>query len=671
MKSRAAFRFISPVLGPIAFRRTGRHIGFCAVSLLAVPASGIPAEAAGGAWELANLSLEELMNETVTSVSKREEKQVDAASAVSVLTNKDLVRFGVVSIADALRMVPGVNVAAVNSADYAISIRGFNNVLANKLLVLVDGRSVYSPTYSGVYWDLQQPMLEDVDQIEVIRGPGATVWGANAVNGVINIVSRSARDTQGGLLYAGAGDVHAFISGARYGARIGENTYYRIFGSTRSDSHYPTDAQRPVRDGRERWHGGFRVDHYGEGDNLLTWQGDYTEVKAGVRLPDSFNANTLVRWKQRLDNGSQLQIQSYLDRTQRDDPERAKNTVDTFDFSAEHSFALNRTHEVIWGLGYRLTDNSFESTNPYAVVLENNFSQQMYNGFVQDEWTVLPERLSFTAGLKIEHNDYTAWELQPSLRATFKPVESQTVWAAVSRAVRTPSQLEGRNVFMAIMDQPAPGPGGMLYAPVLYGNPGLDAEVLWAYELGYRFQAGSSVRFDLALFYHDYEGITGITDAGPPFLGDSFVVLPLVWSNYFTADNYGAEISATWFATESLEVTGTYSVLVSKVDGDVGHIKADYYSESAPRHQASLAASYELTTPLRFDVQLRYMGEVLGVPDYLTADAQIAYQVNDAVELSIAGRNLFEEDHPEQADAPITINNDVPRGFHGKLTVRF
>ena len=286
---------------------------------------------------LADLSLEELMNETVTSVSKREQKLSEAAAAITVLTNDDLRRSGATSIAESLRLVPGLNVATVNSHDWAISARGFNNVFSKNLLVLVDGRAVYSPLFAGVFWDLQQTMLEDVDRIEVIRGPGATVWGANAVNGVINIVTRSARETQGAFLYAGSGNVHELIAGAREGGRAGANTYYRVFGSYQhTDSDMLTNGQT-ANDAWWAKHGGFRFDHYPDANTQLTWQAEATDVTVNGQAVASHNLNTLARWTRQLGGRSNLELQAYYDHTYRDQSSQAEIRTDTFDVTAQYT----------------------------------------------------------------------------------------------------------------------------------------------------------------------------------------------------------------------------------------------------------------------------------------------------------------------------------------------
>ena len=446
-------------------------------ALLCIPlviSAGEPG--ASSAARLADLSIEQLMNESVTSVSKKEQKLGDAAAAVTVLSNDDLQRSGVTTVADALRLVPGVQVATIDSGNWAISARGFNSQFGNKLLVMIDGRTVYSPLFSGVYWDAQQMLLDDVDRIEVIRGPGATVWGANAVNGVINILSKSARDTQGGLLYGGGGDVHLGLGGARYGGKISENTYYRVYGTYQMNDDFRLGNGQPANDSWDLGKGGFRVDHYTGNDGHLTWQGDAYAGNLADRTGDLYGFNTLGRWTQLISDRSSYEVQAFIDRTFRNDS-LAEASVDTVDLTVQHTFGLGERNDVIWGLGYRFTDSRLHKANsPAVTILDDRIPLNLFSAFVQDEVTIVPDKLTFTPGTKIEHNDFTGVEVQPSARLVFKPTENQTVWAAASRAVRTPSEAEGKNFANFALSGPVVGPGGGLYVPTFVGNTQLESE---------------------------------------------------------------------------------------------------------------------------------------------------------------------------------------------------
>ena len=459
---------------------------------------------------IVNLSLEDLVNVKVTSVSKKEESLNDAAAAIFVLSNDDIRRSGATTVADALRLVPGVQVAAIDSSDFAISARGFNSQFANKLLVMIDGRTVYSPLFSGVYWDAQQVFLDDVDRIEVIRGPGATVWGANAVNGVISIISKSARDTQGGLIYGGGGDVHLALGGARYGGKIGEDTFYRIYGSYQLNDDFQQTNGATANDGWDLWKGGFRVDHYTSNSGQLTWQGDAYAGNLADHTGDLNGFNTLGRWTQRLSDRSSYEVQAYFDHTYRNDA-LAEVSLDTADLSWQHTFGLGERNDVIWGLGYRFIDSQLHKANtPAITILDHEIPLNLFSAFIQDEFKIIPDRLTFTLGTKIEHNDFTGFEVQPSARLLFKPTGNQTVWAAVSRAVRTPSESEGKDAITFALGPPVVGPGGGLYVPTLFGNTALKSEVLLAYELGYRIQPTNRISVDLTAFYTDYSRLAAV-----------------------------------------------------------------------------------------------------------------------------------------------------------------
>ena len=621
------------------------------------------------AKSLGDLSLEELMNETVTSVSKKEQKLNDAAAAIFVLSNDDLRRSGATTLADALRLVPGMDVGSINASQTAVSARGFNGSFANKLLVLVDGRAVYSPLFAGVFWDLQQSTLEDVDRVEVIRGPGATLWGANAVNGVINVVTRSARDTLGGLLYGGGGEVHTATGGVRYGGRLDDHTYYRVYAGGQSHADFPLASGQPAGDAWSERHGGFRVDGYHDDGTHLTWQADLTTTDLDHHTSDAYNGNTLGRWTRTWSANSATEAQVYYDRTHRNDSLLAANTVDTWDVALQHSFAWGDRHEVIGGLGYRFITGRVAPTGPAILVRQPDFTLRIYSAFVQDEIKLVPDKLVLTLGSKIEHNDYTGVELQPSLSLVFKLAANQTLWTAVSRAVRTPSLPEGRNVVAVIYGAPFVGPDGGVYLPTLTGNPDLSSEKLWAYELGWRIQPTPRVNVDLTVFYNDYRTLNAPGDV-PHFVPAlPFGIAELPWTNDMSGRTHGGEGSVTVSPTNAWRLTAAYSLLVAKIRGPAFYAAAA--EASSPRHQFSLRSAYDFNPRCSVDGQFRSVGAIQGVPAYATADLRLSYRPTDRVELSLAGQNLLEAQHPEQAAAPLTLTAEVPREFFGKVTWRF
>lgn len=616
-----------------------------------------------------DLNIEELMNETVTSVSKHEQRLVDSAAAIAVLSNDDLRRSGATAIMEALRLVPGVNVAQVNASEWAISARGFNSVFSNKLLVLVDGRAIYSPLFAGVYWDTQQVMLDDVDRVEVIRGPGATVWGANAVNGVINVVSKSARESQGGLLSGGGGDQHAWLGGMRYGGQVGASTYYRVFGSYRDERDFPLADGAGAGDGWQGRQGGFRVDHYSTADTHLTWQADATSVKHDHDAFDADSFNTLGRWTRQLSASATVEVQAYYDRVSRYEPARADTHSDTVDFTAQHTFGLGERHDIIWGGGYRHVANTLGPTTPFIQVRRAHSRQQLFSGFLQDEFQLIPDRLTFTAGGKLEHNEYTGWEFQPSLRAVFKPTAGSTVWAAISRSVRTPDAIEGKDVLGVTAGAPFPGPDGGFYFPTIVGNADPTSEILRAYELGYRVHASRRVTLDLAVFYNEYSMLIGVDGVRRFVPGVPFGIAETPFVNVQRGETYGGEASLTVSPHDRWRLTATYARIAVHLRGAAAMPAAG--DLSSPEHQVGLRSSHDLTARTTLDVQLRHVSEIPGVDAYTATDFRLAYRWSDHVELSLVGQNLFDPRHPEAGPQQFTVTTEVPRQFYGKVTWRF
>jgi iron complex outermembrane receptor protein len=613
---------------------------------------------------IADISLEDLVNIKVTSVSKKEENLNDAAAAISVLSNDDLRRSGATSVAEALRLIPGMEDAQINSSTWAISARGFDEVYSRSLLVLVDGRAVYSPYNGGVVWDLQQQMLEDVDRIEVIRGPGGTLWGANAVNGVVNIVSKSARDTQGTLLYGSGGDPHLTMDGARYGGKLGENTYYRVFGSYQLNDNYLAPGGAPVADGWQGGQGGFRLDHYPSEETHATWQGDFTKDDLLDHTLDHYDLNTLGRWSRTLSDRSSVELQAYVDRLKANH-QGAEYYVNTIDVAAQHTFGLGERNDVIWGLDYRLNYVTSSAADP-TIVRDPRFIMQLASVFVQDEFKLVPDKLTLTAGTKIEHNSITGFEFEPSVRAMFKPATNQTLWAAVSRAVITPTFVQGHDT-LRISGGPTDFGTTPPTFPSFIGNPNIQSSTEWAYELGYRIQPVKRVSVDIAAYFNQYTKVitqedTGRTIPGPP--GQIGVIL---WNNTYDAQTYGGEASITVEPVDSWRLTGSYSLMRVRAYGRLVDTDA---IDGSPMHQAGLRSSYDFTRRTSLDAQLRYVTSVAGASAYVTADVRLSYRPTSNLEFALAGQNLFQKQHVELG-ADQALVAEIPRGFYAKVTWRF
>ena len=618
--------------------------------------------------DLGELSLEELLSEAVTSVSKKEQRRSDAPAAIAVLSNEDLRRSGAATLPDALRLVPGVNVAALNSSQWAVSARGFNNLYANKLLVLVDGRTAYTPLFAGVYWDLQQPMLDDVDRVEVIRGPGATIWGANAVNGVINVVTRNARETQGTLVIGGVGDDGAAHGGVRYGGAAGPDTFYRVFSTHRRFGDSPLANGQSARDNWSAWHGGMRMDHYPDSATRLTWQADGTFTDLDDDASSAYNVNTLARWTREFSSRSSVEAQAYYDRIHRDEIARVGSDVHTLDFNFQHTLGIGERHDLVWGLGYRLMKVELRETTPLLPVDQDSFDLRLSSAFVQNEFKLIPEKLTVTTGVKFEHNSFSGAEHQPSLRAVLKPTPGQTVWAAASRAVRTPNVIEDTNAFAPmIFGPPIPGPDGNLYILTFGGTDDPDAETVWNYELGWRFQPHPRVSVDIASFYSRFGGLIGFPMT-PKFVpGVPFGEARLSWTNSADQDSYGGEVALTFAPVQGWRLTGSHSTLSFRkpVPGFVG-------ARLEPRHQTVLRSSVDFASSrASADVQFRQVGGFDGVPAYFSTDLRFAYRPRAGLELAIVGENLFDRQHAEQSFAFYAIVADVPRRVRASLTWRF
>jgi iron complex outermembrane receptor protein len=643
--------------------------------------------------DLTELSLEELMNIEVTTVARKEQKLSQAAAAVYVLTQEDIHRSGATSIAEALRMVPGLNVARIDANTWAISARGLNERFSNKLLVLIDGRSVYNPLFSGVYWDIQDTLLPDVDRIEVIRGPAGALWGANAVNGVINIITKSAKVTQGGLVVAGDGDEEKGFGAVRYGGKFGDNLYYRVYGKYFDRDDFVTPSGENAHDAWRVGRGGFRIDWDVADYDLLTFQGDYYSGRFGDRvvipaLAPPFEqtrigdfpisgGNILGRWRRILSETSDLALQFYYDRTEREDAVH-QELRDTVDIEFQHRFAFGRWQEVVWGLGYRFTTDdlrgsSFVSFDPISR------GDHLFSAFIQNDLTLVDNRFRLTLGSKFEHNSYTGFEVQPNARLLWTPHRQHTIWAAISRAVRTPSRFEDSvRASLAVFPGLSPTCPAPLCEVVLVENRGFKSETLLAYELGYRVQPTPWFSVDLALFYNIYDDLRTV-EPGTPFFQSSpppaRLILPQRADNRMDGQIYGVEVAAHWAVAERWKLALGYSWLQVQLHRDPS--SRDVMAENAegenPQHQVHLRSFLDLPYNLKFDTALYYVDKLtaLNVPSYLRVDARLAWHPTRALEISIALQNLFDRRHLEFGPSLLVSPSEVERNVYGKILWRF
>jgi iron complex outermembrane receptor protein len=638
--------------------------------------------------DLTAASLEDLMNIEITSVSKKEAKLFQSAAAVTVITREDIRRSGMTSIPDLLRMVPGLDVAQIDGSKWAVSARGFNGRFANKLLVLIDGRSIYSPQTSGVYWEAQDLLLEDIERIEIIRGPGGTMWGANAVNGVISIITKSAAETQGGLIVAGSGSQERDQTGIRYGGKIGDTAQYRISGKYFTRTGLSDAAGVDANEGHKAFRGGGRIDWQLNNRDSLTFSGDLflskireTSLTISPATPFAPHTNTpgeftgghvLGRWARTFSPQSNLALKVYYDRFSRDVFDMSER-INTFDVDFQHNVALSKKHDVVWGFGYRRVSDSTDSTN--STPMRYNPAKrtvQLFSAFAQDEVILVKDRLRLTLGAKLEHNDFSGFELQPNILLLWTPRNNQTVWGSVSRAVKAASRSdEDLRVNVAAF----PGPRGMPVVLAIFGNPDLKSERVTAYELGYRAQAGKRFSLDVATFYNVYDRLTK-TEAGAPFLETdplpAHLVSPLIFKNLMRGETYGAETSLNVNVARQWRLAGSYSFIkinlhldpLSRANG------AEEIERSSPQHQFQLHSYVKLPRNLEFDVALYHVSRILQVPRYTRVDVRLGWRFSENVEFSFAGQNLLDARHAEYGGSD-AVRRVVSRSASGKLTWRF
>jgi iron complex outermembrane receptor protein len=610
--------------------------------------------------ELKRLTLEELMRVEVSTVLRVPEPTSSIPAAVFVITQDDIRRSGAVSLPEVLRLAPGVHVAQIDAARYAVGIRGFADRLARSMLVLVDGRAVYSPLFAGTYWEVQDVLLEDIDRIEIIRGPGGTLWGANAVNGIINIVTKSARDTQGVLVTAAAGSDILGPVGVRVGASVGQNLHVRVYakGVDRDAQFHPDGSGY---DGWRKAQGGFRADWRFAGSRRLTVQGDIYAAELGQRFsvplydpPFSVTttrdaplsgANVLARWTGAVGPG-EYQLQTYFDRTSRDE-RPVEETRDTFDVDFQHRSALGR-HQILWGGGYRVTSDRIATLAPTAFNPAER-TDNLFTAFVQDDVAVGTERVRLVGGAKMEHNAYSGFELQPGVRAMWTISPATALFAAVTRAVRTPSRVETDYTTTSLVSPATPT------FVRLQPNAGFAAEELTAYELGYRARPIQSVYVTTAAFFNQLEN-TLSTELLTPFVetapGSTRLILPVTFRNGLHGNTHGVEITGDVRPAVWWRWTANYSwlrVQMTRNPGSADVSQERRYEGLSPRHQLQVQSSLDLPRGLAFDWMLRYASELRAgpVPAYATSNVRLAWQPTRQLEIAVAGRDLHEPRHVE------------------------
>lgn len=596
---------------------------------------------------ITDLSLEQLSSIEVTSVGKRVQRLADVPGSVYVIHQDDIRRSGALTLPEALRLAPNLQVARADANQYAISARGFSSVLANKMLVLVDGRTVYSPLFSGVFWEVQDLLLDDVERIEVLSGAGGTLYGSNAVNGVINIITRNAAETTGALLKAGGGNQDRVL-GARFGGGASEGMPWRIYAK-----RYETDATTlengaSAMDASQRTQAGFRADRARDKDQW-TLQGDLYEAEID-QLPSArklSGANLLARWSRDHAPGKRTQLQAYFDRARRDMPAVVDDTLDTWDLELQQTSRPGGSHDLLWGAGYRVYDDSLTNLQP-AALLFNPAARRMHlwNVFAQDEFSLAPG-VRATLGLKAEHNSYTGLEWLPTARISWQPHAAQLLWASASRAVRTPSRID-RDVTTPLLT---------------LGGGNFESEVANVFEVGYRAQPLPALSYSLTLFHHDFDRLRSVD------------VLPAgtAFGNLFEGKLSGLEAWGSWRVAERWRLQAGYTFQRLRVSAPAGAPVlpgSESQLGNDPRNRANLALSWEVASNMEVDLLARHVGSLPDpqVPAYTAIDLRWGWRLRPDLDLSIAVRNLNDPSHPEWG--PAGMRAEIPRSFMFKAVWR-
>jgi iron complex outermembrane receptor protein len=616
----------------------------------------------------------------VYSAGKKMEKIHDVASAVFVISHDDIRRSGASNIPDVLRMVPGLQVAEIDANKWAISARGLNARFSTNLLVLIDGRTVYTPVFSGVNWHREDTPLEDVERIEVIRGAGAAMWGSNAVNGVINVITKSAKDTQGALINAGAGNQERGFAHLRYGGKIGEDFNYRVYGKGFERNHNLYDGNKNARDGMENYQAGFKSEWQLGKDDTLTTQGDIYhshtsdieefasfsppyKVSNQLASSNSEGGNLQTRWKHKISDTAETALQIYY---KQDDSRRVYMTPQsmrekTLDVEFQHRFHWS-DNDIIWGLGYRDFDLYYQQGNIKTSMARPHINRQLFSVFFQDDITLLKNELKLTLGTRLEHNDYTGLEIQPNIRLLWTPNNKQSVWGSIARAVRTPTigNREGRG-----FTNPLPPISGLAAISSVDGSARFKSENVLDFEVGYRLQATQTLSFDLATFYNKYNRIQSI-DVLPAQVvknaAGAYILVPIQMVNKLKGETLGFELTSQWQPLDWLKLQGYYSLL------------KDNIYEKSTRQQGYVRASLNLPFEITLDPTVRYVDTVstYPTPHYVAFDLRAAWKPLKNLELSVTGQNLLDKQHPEFRDNAFKIpQTEIQRSVFGKVSFSF
>jgi iron complex outermembrane receptor protein len=635
-----------------------------------------------------DLSLEDLMTIEVNSVARRSQPIATAASAIYVITAEDIQRSGVSTIPDALRIVPGLQVAQIDSNKWAVSARGFNSRLANKLLVLVDGRTVYTPTFSGVYWENVDMPLADIDRIEVIRGPGATLWGSNAVNGVINITTKSAAETRGNLFTSRLDSTGEQVLSLRSGGTLSPSADYRVYAKARRTGDLQAGIPALDNDSMETGRLGFRIDGQQGEASTYTLQGelfrtditqDYLQTLPGtpgygqyVKSPvDQHGSHILSRWTHTGDSGNVLTTQFFYDSTFRKEILQNESRK-TYDLDVQYQFAPMAIHNIIIGGGYRFERHTTKDTDALSLV-PANLNSDLSNFFIQDEMRFWDDRLAFIIGAKFEHNDFSkkSIDIQPNARVTFALNENHNYWAAVSKALRTYSRGE-RDARLHVFTLPPFSPDNptpLTLAGFTQNINSLEPEQVKSYEVGYRGRWTENLSVDIAAFRNVYDQLRSTTALDGFTLTPDYAKILIEIDNQSSAVTRGIELAAEYSLSTSWKLSSSYSY----IDMEAEFVGAEP-ATTAPRNQLSVGSQLSIGDNRSLDMWLRYVDRIpdLVTPAYTELDITYLWNISDSLRLSLVGRNLLDRHHDEfRSDIFPTTPMLVQRIVAAQLSIDF
>lgn len=646
------------------------------------------------AEDLMDLTLHELMKLEVTTASKQKQSIQNVPSAIYVVTRDMIRNSGALSVPDALRLVPGVEVAQTNSSQFAITIRGFNGRFANKLLVMIDGRRVYTELYSGTFWESLNVMMDDIERIEVIRGPGGSLWGANAINGIINIITKSSKDTEGGYVFAGAGNLDLGFAGARYGNHIGDNTTFRVYSQFHNkNNNYMRGAV--ANDDWYRGLFGFRIDSdLSESDTLFVSSNvNYTKLDETVTFTQfaaPFTSTTTHNipqtsiditssWDHEFSAGTEFKLQGDFMHFEVDEISAIDLTTNTFDINAQQSSVLPLRQNLMLGAGYRLYSDSIVNSDN-VLFTPSDSTKHLFSFFIRDEIRIIEDKLTLALGSKFEHNQYTGFEVQPNASLLYKLKPNLSFWVSGTRAVKTPSRLLTDLRFNTIFPAGTFIPGNTMNEVVsVFGSNALSSEEHYSAEFGMRTSIADRVNIDLAAFYNIIDNAT-TWESGTPYVetafGSTHIVLPQTFDDRLEGRSFGFEISSRFKLTEAWHIEANYSYINVDLNVEAGSTDATAATanDDSPAHRFNVWSNVSFSDKFDLNLGLRFVDDApnINIGRYFVADLRFAWHALETLDVELIAKNLLDWHHYEYPAQNIDYQQtEIPTSLTGKVTWRF